>query len=77
MCSRKILKMGGEAIKLGLFWAHSYKVSEKEVREGVRHVDGTMGMTGLVNRRRDDIYLVDCAVTGSSDGTAKDPKYSL
>ena len=71
------IENGGEAIKLGLFRAQSYKVAEKEVREGVRQADGTMRMTGPVKRRRDDLYLVDCAVTGSSDGTSKDPKCSL
>ena len=72
-----IIENGGEAIKLGLFRAQSYKVAEKEVREGVRQADGTMPMIGPVKRRQDDLYLVDCAITGSSDGTSKDPKCSL
>ena len=71
------IENGGEAIKLGMFRAQSFKVAEKEVREGVRQEDGTMRMTGPIKRKRDDLYLVDCAVTGSSDGTAKDPKCSL
>ena len=36
-----------------------------------------MRYNGPVKRRRDELYLVDCAVTGSSAGTAKDPKCSL
>ena len=47
------------------------------MREGVRQEDGSIRMTGPVKRKKDDMHLVDCAVTGSSDGTAKDPKCSL
>ena len=71
------IENGGEVVKLGLFKAHSFKVAEKTVREGVRQEDGSMRMTGPINQKKDDLYLVDYAVTGSSDGTAKDPKCSL
>ena len=30
-----------------------------------------------VKNKKDGLYLVDCVVTGSSDGTSKDPKCSL
>lgn len=71
------IENGGEAVKLGLFRAQSYKVAEKQVRESVRQADGSMRQTGPVKRKKDDLYLVDCAVTGSSEGTASDPKCSL
>ena len=32
---------------------------------------------GKVLRRKGDVYFVDCNVTGSNEGTAKDPKFSL
>ena len=60
-----------------MFRAQSYKVAEKTVRESVRQEDGTMRQTWSIKRKKDDLYLVDVAVTGSSDGTAKDPKCSL
>ena len=33
---------GGEAVKLGIFRAQSYKVTEREIREEVRQPDGSM-----------------------------------
>ena len=62
---------------MGLFRDQGYKVAENEARDSLRHVDGTIRMTGLVKRRQDYLYLVDCAITGTSDGTTKDPKCSL
>ena len=71
------MENSGEAVKLGIFRAQSYKVAEKLVRESVRQADGSMRQTGPVKRKRDDLYLVDCAVMGVSEGTSKDPKCSL
>ena len=71
------IENGGEVVKLGMFRAQSFKVAEKTAREGVRQEDGSLRMTGAIKRKKDDLYLVDCAVTGSSDGTAKDPKCAL
>ena len=71
------IENGGIAVKLGYFSAQSFKVAEKTVRESVRQPDGSMRQTGPVKRKKDDLYLVDCAVTGSSEGTAKDPKCCL
>ena len=66
------IENGGEVVKLGLFRAQSYKVAEKMVRESVRQPDGSVRQMGPVKRKRDDLYLVDCCVTGSSEGTSKD-----
>ena len=33
--------------------------------------------TNMVVRKKDDLYLVDCAVTGSNKGTSDDPKFLL
>ena len=71
------MENGGVAVKLGLFRAQSFKVAEKTVRESVRQEDGSIRQTGPVKRKKDDLYLVDCCVTGSSEGTAKDQKCSL
>ena len=75
--SKDNIENRGETIKLGLFRDQGYKVVENEARDSLRHVDGTIRMTGPVKRRQDYLYLVDCAITGTSDGTSKDPKCSL
>ena len=36
-----------------------------------------MEQTVPIRRNKNDLYLVDCAVTGSSEGTSSDPKCSL
>ena len=71
------IENGGEIVKLGMFRAQSYKLAEKEVREGVGNDDGGMRYNGPIIRKKDDLYPVDYTVTGSNDGTAKDPKCSL
>ena len=43
----------------------------------MRQTDGSMRQTGPIKRKKDDLYLVNCAVTGSSEGTSSDPKCSL
>ena len=43
----------------------------------VRQADGKMRATGPILRRKGDLYLVDCCVTGGTDGTSTDPKFSL
>ena len=71
------IENGGEVVKLRIFCVQSFKVAEKTVREGIRQKDGSMRQTGPIKRVKYDLYLVDCAVTGSSNGTSKDPKSSL
>ena len=36
------IEIGGKAVKLGIFRAQSYKVTEREIREEVRQPDGSM-----------------------------------
>ena len=72
------MENGGEAFKLEFLRAQSHKVVEKEIREGIRKEDGRMGFKGnKVLFSRDDTRMVDCAVTGSTMGTADDPKFPL
>ena len=35
----------------------------------------TKNKEGTVLKKKGDIYFVDCNVTGSSEGTARDPKF--
>jgi hypothetical protein len=43
----------------------------------VRHSDGSLKQNGPIIRRKGDKYLVDCCVTGSTQGTIDDPKFAL
>jgi hypothetical protein len=61
MAFEDTLENGGEAMKLGFFRAQQYKVADRAV----------------AGRKRDDLYLVDCAVTGTTLGTPDDPKFPL
>ena len=62
------IESGGEEIRLGFFRANSYKVAERMVKDR---------KTNMVVRKKDDLYFVDCAVTGSNKGTSDDPKFPL
>jgi hypothetical protein len=71
------IENGGEAMKLGFFRSQSHKIAQKMLREYELQDDGTMRRAGPVIRRKGDAFLVDCAVTGSSEGTDADPKFPL
>ena len=47
------------------------------VRQRVRQRDGSFRATGEIIRQKGDLFLVDCAVTGSEEGTSDNPKFSL
>ena len=61
------LENGGNAFKLRFERAQSAKVAQRL----------TKNKNGDVLRKKGDVYLVDCAVTGSSYGTSTDPKFPL
>ena len=61
----------------GLFRAQAHKIARQMVREAVRQADGRIKYCGPVVRKKDDLYLVDCAVTGCSHGTLDNPKFPL
>ena len=61
------LENGGIALKMLFHRAQSAKVAQRL----------TKNKAGKKLREKGDIYFVDCNVTGSSDGTAKDPKFAL
>ena len=39
--------------------------------------DGTRRALGPILREKSNLYLVDCTVTGSDEGTPDNPKFSL
>ena len=68
---------GGTAVKLDFSRCQSFKVAGKLQRKSRRDDDGKLVYDGEVLRRKGDLYKVDCNVTGSSCGTADDPKFAL
>ena len=68
---------GGIAHKLGFYRAQSNKVAEKMVRASERQADGRITRSGEILRKKGDLYLVDCAVTGSNPGAADNLKFPL
>jgi hypothetical protein len=71
------IENGGKAVKLDFLQCQSYKVAEKLVREGVRGERGPITYSGKIKRRKEELYQVDCCVTGSKAETAFDPKFPL
>ena len=67
MAFKDSLENGGTAFKIRFERAQSCKIAQRLSRN----------KNGEVLRKKDDCYFVDCAVTGSSYGTAKDPKFPL
>ena len=61
------IENGGIAMKLGLHRAQSAKIAQRLTRN----------KKGEILREKGQPYLVDCCVTGSDSGTAKNPKYPL
>ena len=68
---------GGVAVKIDLSRCQSHKVAGRIQRTSRRNEDEKLVYDGDVLRRKGDLYLVDCNVTGSSCGTADDPKFAL
>ena len=68
---------GGTVVKLDFSRCQSFKVAGKLQRKSKRDDDGKLVYDGEVLRRKGDLYKVDCNVTGSSCGTADDPKFAL
>ena len=65
---------GGDAVKLSFVRAQQYKISKCLVTSNTEtNADGSR----KVVREKNDLWLVDCAVTGSSIGTPDEPKFLL
>ena len=62
------IENGGEALKLVFFRANSYKVAERIVKDR---------KANKIIQKKDDLYLEDCAVTGSDKVTSDYPKFSF
>ena len=62
---------------MGFFRCQGARVAQKLVRKSRRTGEGNLVRDGPIVRRKDDVYLVDCNVTGSNEGTSNEPKFSL
>jgi len=69
---------GGIGVKLGFTRAQAAKIAKRTQREfsGISKA-GKRQFKGKILRRPEDPYMVDVPVTGSNDGTADNPKFSL
>jgi hypothetical protein len=67
MAFDETLNNGGTALKLAFQRAQSAKIAQKLTKD----------KKGNVLRKKGDVYLVDCNVTGSGEGTSKEPKFPL
>ena len=69
---------GGESVKLAFLRVQAARIAMKEVREAERNsTTGAITYSGPIKRRKGDVYMVDVNVTGSDEGTSKNPKFSL
>ena len=68
---------GGTAVKIDLSRCQSFKVAGRLQMKSRRYEEGKVVYDGEMIQRKRDLYKVDCNVTGSSCGTADDPKFSL
>ena len=56
---------------------HLLRNRQKKFKKRVTKHDGRTKYDGAIVREKDQMYLVDCAVTGSNIGTADSPKFPL
>ena len=68
---------GGDAMKLGMFRCQSARIAKRQVGEARFLEDGSRKYDGKILREKGDVYLIDCNVTGSTEGSSDEPKFSL
>ena len=71
------IENGGSAEKIAFIRAKGKKLAARNQRAAVRQANGSIRYTGPLVRKKGDVYDVDCAVTGSSEGTPDNPKCAL
>ena len=73
---------GGEGLKIGMWPCWSARIAQRQVNETVKDpVTGRCTFPSVENggkskRAKGDAYMVQANVTGSNDGTSKNPKFS-
>ena len=76
------MENGGKGLKIGCYRCQSAKIAGKAQNKSVKGKDGKVTYPGPDQggerlRERGQAYMVDCAITGSDEGTSSDPKFAL
>ena len=76
------MENGGKGLKIGCYRCQSAKIAGKAQNKSVKGKDGKVTYPGPDQggerlRERGQAYMVDCAITGSDEGTSDDPKFAL
>jgi hypothetical protein len=66
---------GGHGVKIGLYRVQAARVAQRDVWESRLDKNGNCRYNGDIVRMKGDAYLIDCNVTGSNEGTSKNPKF--
>ena len=78
-CFTDTVEKGCEGYLVGLYRCQAYKVCQKMVRERKYNseTDKWSRIGNKILKRKGDLELVDCSVTGTDRGTASKPKFAL
>jgi len=76
------MENGGKGLKIGCYRCQSAKIAGKAQNKSVKGKDGKVTYPGPDQggerlREKGQAYMVDCAITGSDEGTSSDPKFAL
>jgi hypothetical protein len=71
------MENGGIGVKVGFYRVQGARIAKKRVRQSRRTDDGRLVYDGPMIQENDDVYMVDCNVTGSDSGTSDSPKFDL
>ena len=67
----------GEGIKIDLFRCQAGRVVKRAVKTSRIDENGARKYNGEVVRNKGDIYMIDCNITGLSEESLSNPKFSL
>ena len=67
---KESMKNGGHVVKIMMHRVQGACLAKKRVREGQKTPGGQQVYDGIVLWEKEDLYMVDCNVTGSNAGTS-------
>lgn len=68
---------GGDGLKLGFFRVQGARIAQRRVKKSRRTDEGRIVYDGPMVREKGEVYMVDCNVTGSDEGSSDVPKFAL
>ena len=71
------MENGGVGVKLGIYRVKGERIVKKTVIKSCRDREDKIKYNGEIMRKKGDVYMVDCTMTGSDAGTSDTPKLSL